>query len=168
MAPQPSMDVTVARTPRDARRSRRLTMTVLASLVSLAIASVAAAGAILGTPNAGHLVAVGPTSGDNGFPVWFKDDKGMRLEPCLDVTDPDCGALAKTLPNSAKPVSFPDNFPGEFFYQLAQATQLLPGGGKAIGDFNLEGSFSVPTTPMAGQQITFGRLRIRIDGLKVG
>src|SRR4051794_23002761 len=113
MAPQPSMDVTVARTPRDARRSRRLTMTVLASLVCLAIASVAAAGAILGTPNVGHLVAVGPTSGDNGFPVWYKDDKGTRLEPCIDPADARCGLAANAVPSPSKPVSFPDNFPSE-------------------------------------------------------
>ena len=56
-----------------------------------------------------------------------------------------------------QPVSFPDNFPDETFYQLAQSTITLPGGATAVLNDNLEAAFNT-ATPQAGQQITFGRV----------
>src|SRR3954468_11790782 len=82
----------------DARRrlSRSGVMAALVSLALLAVGGVFAYGAVIDPPgvNKGHLVAVGPTSGEHGFPVWYKDDKGVRLEPCLDASDPNCAAAA--------------------------------------------------------------------------
>ena len=39
------------------------------------------------------LTQVGPTSDDNGFPFWYKDSKGVKLELCLDAQDPLCGLV---------------------------------------------------------------------------
>src|SRR3954449_13496345 len=155
-------------------RSRGRRPLALAGALLLCLAAISAAGvalaAVVGTPNRGHLVAVGPTSSDSGFPVWYKDDTGLRLEPCLDPKDAHCPsqAAAGAMPDTTKPVSFPDNFPKEFFYQLAQSSFTLPSGAKALGVFDLEGSFAPPATTAPDQQIVFGRVRFRIEGLQAG
>ena len=97
-------------TRRRGRRPLALAGALLLCLAAISAAGVAVA-AVIGTPNHGHLVAVGPTSSDSGFPVWYKDDKGVRLEPCLDQNDPNCPsqAVAGAMPDPSKPVSFPDN-----------------------------------------------------------
>src|SRR3954452_19831085 len=159
---------------RGATRRRGRRPLVLAGAVPLCLPAISAAGvalaAVVGTPTRGHLVAVGPTSSDSGFPVWYKDDTGLRLEPCLDPKDANCPsqAAAGAMPDTTKPVSFPDNFPKEFFYQLAQSSFTLPSGAKALGVFDLEGSFAPPATPAPDQQIVFGRIRLRIEGLQAG
>ena len=51
------------------------------------------------------LTKVGPTSGGNGFPVWYKDSNGTRLELCLDVGDPYCELFQKISIRSL-PISF--------------------------------------------------------------
>src|SRR3712207_396759 len=56
---------------------------IVAGGVTVAVAAVS-------TPNETHLTAVGPTSGVHGFPVWYEDDKGLRLEQCLDATLTEC------------------------------------------------------------------------------
>ena len=65
------------------------------------------------------LTQVGPTNDNNGFPFWYKDSKGVKLELCLDAHDPLCGLVAEDFdPN--QPIEFPTNYPGEAFYQLAE------------------------------------------------
>ena len=118
------------------------------------------AGATVTTAPASHLVAAGPTSPDNGYPVWYKDSNNLSLGLCLDVDNPLCN-LAGSGIDTTKPVSFPDNFPDETFYQLAQSQLALPNGTTAVLDDNLEAAFG-SATPQAGQQIVFGRVRIRI------
>ena len=107
-----------------------------------------------------HLLAVGPTDPTNGFPTWYKDSNGLNLGLCLDSANPFCN-LAGTGVDTTQPVSFPDNFPDESFYQLANSTITLPNGTTAVLDDNLEAAFNT-ATPQDGQQITFGRVRIRI------
>ena len=122
---------------------------------------------IVAPANAGHLTAVGPVSASNGFPTWYKDDAGTRLEPCLDPLNSLCGALADETPDPSAPVSFPDNFPAEVFYMAAGTDQALAGGGRAVSSFALEGSFA-SDNPAPGDQITFGRVRFFYKGLKAG
>ena len=58
----------------------------------------------------------------NGFPSWYKDKNGVRLEPCLDASDPLC--IMGALPDPNAPVTQDDvtgNFPDEFFYQAGDA-----------------------------------------------
>jgi hypothetical protein len=151
------------------RRLRGVSRRVLISLV-LAVGLIAAGGIlayaeVIGTPNSGGLTAVGPTSGENGFPVWYKDNNNIRLEPCIDVSDPNCAAAAP-LPDPSKPMSFPDNFPDEMFYQLADSTITDPAipAFKAVSSFNLEGAFG-GGVPKANDQIVFGRVRFFYKGL---
>jgi hypothetical protein len=119
------------------------------------------AGADVVTSPPSKMLAVGPTSPDNGFPVWYKDSNNLSVGLCLDVDVPQCNLGAAGLPDPTQPVSFPDNFPDETFYQLAQSTITLPGGATAVLNDNLEAAFNT-ATPQDGQQITFGRVRIRL------
>ena len=101
----------------------------------------------------------------NGFPSWYQDANGVRLEPCLDVASGHCVVLRDATFNPANPVSFPTNFPGEFFYALADSNIISTPGcagtapGTAFLRVALEGSFA-GGTPAVGDQTTFGRIRI--------
>jgi hypothetical protein len=131
-----------------------------ALLLVLSIGGVVAYGAIKVSDPVNHgLKAVGPTSGENGFPVWYKDKNDVRLEPCLDPNDANCAAAAP-LPDPSKPLSFPDNFPDELFYQLADNVINDPANpaANAKSMFNLEGAFGSGAVK-AGDQIVFGRIR---------
>src|SRR3954447_7353067 len=108
------------------------------------------------------MLAVGPTSPDNGFPVWDKDSNSLSVGLCLDIDNPFCGLAGAGVPDETQPVSFPDNFPDETFYQLAQSTITLPGGATAVLVNDVEAAFGGDGSPVPGQQITFGRVRIRI------
>ena len=113
------------------------------------------------------LLAVGPTSPDNGFPVWYKDANNLSVGLCLDDTNPFCNITSADVPDVTQPVSFPTNFPDETFYQLASSTLTLPDGSTAVLNDNLEAAFNTPG-PVAGQQITFGRVRIRLTTPSIG
>lgn len=114
------------------------------------------------------LTKVGPIDPDNGFPVWYKDDD-TRLQLCLDVNDPYCALLPEEIPNPDAPISLKNNnFPEEAFYQLASSViDNLPNDGRAVGTFALEAAFG-NGLPVDGDQIVFGRVRFRIDGLVTG
>ncbi len=105
---------------------------------------------------------------DNHYPRWYQDSTGTRVEACLNIADPNCVVLGDQLlrPEPAGQV-FPSNFPGEFFYGLADSEQIsTPGcGGTAPGTAQLrvsmEGSFA-NAAPADGDQITFARLRSNV------
>lgn len=114
------------------------------------------------------LQKVGPIHEDYGYPVWYKDSKGLRLELCVDVNDPNCALDPAEIPDSTKPISLiNDNFPAELFYQLAGSEIDLPNGGRAVATFALEAAWA-NEIPQDGDQIVFGRVRFRIDGLITG
>ncbi|HFQ94423.1 MAG TPA: hypothetical protein ENK32_10465, partial [Anaerolineae bacterium] len=118
-------------------------------------------------PANGHLVEVGPTHPDYGFPMWYKDANGLILEQCLDPNY--CGFLPGDIPDPNAPLSIPDNFPEEAFYWLGEALMLdaTPNGGTAILTLALEGAFN-GGPPAVNDQIVFGRIRIRVDNLVQG
>ncbi len=128
------------------------------------------------------LVAVGPpdpntTSGTGtppgvfGFPLWYSDSNGLALEHCLpnaaEIAAAACFVAAAPF-DPALPIVFPTNFPDESFYFVASATLDIPIGGvltkagRAVLTLALEAAFA--TGPVVeGDQITFGRLRYRVD-----
>ena len=65
----------------------------------------------------------------HGFPLWYEDTDGTRLELGLDPNDPNLPALE--LPTPGADVVFPDggpgNFPDEAFYFIAEAEMLVGG-----------------------------------------
>lgn len=140
---------------------RRRAAAVLAGVVGAAVLAGTAVATVVtpATPRAGKLVQVGPIA-EHGFPAWFRDSNDVRLEACTSMDDPLCPALADEVPNPELPVSWPDNFPGEFFYQLADATLTLTSGAKVVIGMNLEGAFANDVV-VDGDQMVFGRIRIR-------
>ena len=118
------------------------------------------------TPGGSHPVAVGPVSAEHGFPVWYKDSNGTRLELCLDGGhNPLCGYTPDSF-DASLPVTVPGNFPsdGEAFYMLGNAIMDTDAnGGSAILVIALEAAFSTAIVP--GDQVTFGRVRIWVDNL---
>ena len=130
---------------------------VVASLAGTAAATVVAPAA----PRAGKLVQVGPIA-EHGFPAWYRDSDNVRLEACTTLDDPLCSTLPDEVPDPEQPVSYPGNFPGEFFYQLAGATLTLTGGAQATVGMDLEGAWANEEV-IDGDQMVFGRVRIRFD-----
>src|SRR6478735_1392515 len=76
------------------------------------------------------LKTVGPIDESNGFPLWYKDTTGQRLELCLDQS-PNC--IMGDLPQPGEAMSFPGNFPDEAFWSMADSALATNGtGGKAL------------------------------------
>ena len=92
--------------------------------------------------NPSRLSARGPVDPRHGFPRWYKDAAGVRLELAFDPADPRTPAIGD-LPDPAAPVSFPRNFPDEAFYFLAEA-ELPVGGGPRPGRARMD----EPPTPI--------------------
>ena len=133
---------------------------VVTAAVVVPLAGVAAAVPVApAAPRAGKLTQVGPIA-EHGFPAWYRDSTNVRLEACVSLDDPLCPALADEVPNPEVPVSFPGNFPGEFFYQLGGATLNLTNGTKVTVGLDLEGAFANDEA-VDGDQMVFGRVRIR-------
>jgi hypothetical protein len=109
---------------------------------------------------------VGPIDPRHGFPLWYQDEQGLRLALCLDTN----GLCLAEIPNPAAPPSVTDtnmNFPGEAFWWSAEAEINLPSGGRGRLVLAKEAAFTTEDASV-GNQITFSRIRIRIDGLTPG
>jgi len=145
---------------------------VVAVFTAMALAAgVMAADRVLAAPahNGGvdGLAQVGPVDYSpqvGGFPLWFKDTNGVRLELCLDENNIHC--IAGPRPDSTQPVNFPGNFPDEAFW-WAGVSDMRTAAGNARIVMALEAAFSVgPVAP--GDQVAFSRIRLRVDGLPAG
>lgn len=113
------------------------------------------------------LADLGPPIDPHGFPAFYSDTAGLVLEPCLPppagnaALRPD---LCVSFPvDTSDPNSVALGVADEIFFWSAEATapSLVPNG-RALLVLALEGAFSTGG-PLDGQQITFGRVRIRID-----
>src|SRR3954453_9418742 len=149
---------------------RRRTLTVSAAAFAMAASGAMVASQALAPPPAHNngtsgLKAVGPINETNGFPVWYQDTSGTRLELCTDPGDANCIVGAPQTPGA--PIVFPTNFPDEAFYSNAGAS-LSTGTGTAKLVTGVEAAFAGAGTPAAKQQITFGRIRIVATGLTDG
>ena len=154
---------------RGSSRLRRLVATAVA--VPLAVLGMVTVSA----PAAEAAVVSAARTAQGGFPTWYQDNSGDRVEPCLEASDANC-VLPTTEPNfdPASPLVFPTNFPSEFFYALATSDNVATPGcgtsppGRAFVTLALEGAF-IGGLPKAGDQMTFGRVRVRAtSGLCAG
>ena len=112
----------------------------------------------------------------HGFPLWYRDQNGVKLELCLDqpattVTGTVTPCLTAE-PFAGFPISFPTNFGSEAFWWNATAvgvfTSLLNGvpatGGDILVVAALEASFgNALGNPEENQQVAFGRIRLRAN-----
>jgi Chitobiase/beta-hexosaminidase C-terminal domain/Fibronectin type III domain/Bacterial Ig-like domain/Fn3 associated len=137
----------------------------VAILTALLLASMLA----LASPAQAKLQSAGPVDPSNGFPFWYQDESGTRLDLCLPP-DPNQKCLQPfEMPNPDQPLSFPDNFPGEAFWWSAEAdlSDQMPNSDKALLVLAQEAAFA-NEVPKDGDQMSFGRVRIRVDGLQIG
>ena len=111
------------------------------------------------------LSAVGPVDPVNGFPTWYQDGTGVTLEQCnfsAASPDPNCipaGPALVPIPG----IDFEEAF---WWTATAQAPDLGNVSG-ALLVLGLEAAFATGE-PVAGQQIVFGRIRIRADVFVAG
>ncbi|WP_431473669.1 PKD domain-containing protein [Ornithinimicrobium sp. W1665] len=142
---------------------RRRTVAVLATAGVVATGATVALAEVT-VPNPTSLSAVGPVSGEHGYPTWYRDSEGLRLEQCLDLEDPYCDPafLRGEMPDPESPISFPDNWPLESFYFLAGAEIDMPTGGKGVLVYGLEATMANEAT-VDGDQVVFGRVRFDLD-----
>src|SRR3989440_5465096 len=142
--------------PRATLRTRIMAfMILMASLIA----------PVYSTPAHAALAAVGPLDPATKFPLWYQDANGLRLGYCFD---PVFCFLGAQLPHPAQPPSVPANFPAEMFYWDADATMPTNSGGLAFMRLGVEAAFLPGPGVVDGQQVTFGRIRFRLDNLQAG
>src|SRR5215210_2771540 len=125
-----------------------------ALVVGLLLALLATA--ILQAPKADAAVdkrAVSKDIGPKGYPVWYQDARGRRLDLCIDGSAFCAGATAADLTPAD----------GEAFWWSAGASIDRAAGDKALLSLAAEAAFA---DAAADSQITFGRVRVRVDSLR--
>jgi hypothetical protein len=128
----------------------------IGATLALAIAAVA-------QPASAELSGVGPAdAGGHGYPLWYEDANGLRLDLCLEGP-PNCleGLVNPNLPATV------DNMPDESFWWAAEAQMTLPTGGDALLVLAQEAAW-INEVPEAGQNMSFARVRVRVTGLTAG
>ncbi len=136
-----------------------------------------AAAMLLGPAQAAHaaLTAVqpGPYLAAYGFyPAWYQDSTGLQLELCLsEAVSPNVPAAVPpalpafmcllSAPDPTAPIIFPVNFGDENFWFTGDAIMNTSGLNMLLVTA-VEAAFNTPEV-IDGQQITFARVRIRID-----
>ncbi|HKI50640.1 MAG TPA: Ig-like domain-containing protein [Geothermobacteraceae bacterium] len=98
----------------------------------------------------------------HGFPEHYRDDNGVELMLCLDGDGVNGLCFFDPIdPANADSVAL--QVGGESFYWLSEAsTRPLVAGGKAVLVMALEAAFAGGDAKN-GDQMTFGRIRIRVD-----
>jgi hypothetical protein len=106
------------------------------------------------SPAHAGLSGVGPVDPNNGYPTWYSDGT-VKLQFCYTA---ELGCLS-TPPNPG-PASYPDNFPDEAFWFVAEAS----GGNLGLYEAALEGAH-LNDAVVPGEQVGFARLRFRLENL---
>jgi len=138
-------------------------------LPTLLVGAAALSALVPFTRSNAQLAEVGPVDPNNGFPAWYKDTNGLSLDLCL--TDPLLCLLdapvTLTNPGAPFPNNFGGTFPEEAFYQRVDGIMPTNNGGQALLVMALEAAF-VNGPVAAGDQVTFARVRVRVDNLIAG
>lgn len=114
------------------------------------------------------LERVGDTDSANGFPRWYQDTTGLSLELCLPQNQAELeGGHCLLVPGDPPqvPEVFPNAFFDEHFWWAADATLTPANGGRALLVLALEAAFAADV--VAGGQIAFTRIRVRLDPVPV-
>jgi hypothetical protein len=124
---------------------------------------------VFGLAERGHaaLSAVGPVDPPTGFPFYYQDGNGLGLELCTSFADNGAGNLCllgaePPFFNGSPPLRInPVNIPSELFWFLANAS-VPTATGDALYVAALEAAFG-GGDPVNGDQVSFARIRIRVD-----
>ncbi len=114
------------------------------------------------------LERVGPVDPANGgYPSWYQDKTGLALEFGQPANQSELNGgwlliLPANLPTGATPEVPFTNYSPEHFYWNATSGSRVAGGMVLV--LSLEGAFGA-NVPRAGDQIVFGRLRIKIASI---
>ncbi|WP_460127895.1 Ig-like domain-containing protein [Pseudomonas sp. H1_D05] len=126
-----------------------------------------------------QLAAVDPgpyTFATGKFPMWYQDNNLLSMELCqsraassrVAVSTPPA-YMCTLLPepgifDDSLPMVFPDNWPPEAFWFLAETTIPNNGAGYGMDAYvaGIEAAFS-SGNPVDGDQIAFARIRIRVN-----
>lgn len=146
----------------------------------LILGAVGLSSALYGTAYAGLAdVDPGPyTLATGKYPMWYEDPDGMRLELCQSKTlssragSPQAPAyMCIIIPepgvfDDLQPMVFPNNWPPELFWFLAEAQIAPPPGndGYELEAYvaGIEAAFGLDT-PSDGDQVSFARIRLRVN-----
>lgn len=118
--------------------------------------------------------AVNPSAVDalSGFPFSYVDDAGTPDDTTDDLAIQFCqdesgNCIETPVPHPADPIAVPGNFTedGEAFYFLADAT--VPNAGIGLVRLAKEAAFTTDAV-VAGDQITFSRIRFKFTTLTAG
>lgn len=102
---------------------------------------------------------VGPVTAPHGFPLSYSDGAGTTLVLCIDQADPNCITTPPEVVGTFAP-----GFGDEGFWWMATAdAPPLVGGGKALLVLALEAAYGGDGSVSNGNQMSFGRIRIRVD-----
>jgi hypothetical protein len=139
------------------------------SIISAAIALALAAGSAHAALERMGPVSNAPSIG--GFPAWLQDTTGITLEFCDPKNASEvAGGWCLLLPGDPPsiPEVFPTSFFDEHFYFAGDALlddPTPPGGGLSARLVTaMESAFAIGP-PIPGDQVIFGRLRLRINSL---
>lgn len=113
---------------------------------------------------------------NGGFAAWYQDTHGRTLDLCLSkavssrapATPGAPSYMCTLLPtpgvfDDTKPIAFPTNFPDEAFWFTGDASIVDAARGIDLGYVSaIEAAFSAEE-PKEGDQISFARIRIRVD-----
>jgi hypothetical protein len=132
------------------------------------VAALVVGSAMMAGPAYAGVGTHGPIDPDTGFASWYDDGAGHKLQLCLDGP-PKCLAA---LPDRTKPASVgaspaESNFPDEAFWWSAEASFPTSGGEEARLILAQEAAFA-GGEQIDGEQIAFGRVRVRVGGLVAG
>jgi hypothetical protein len=106
------------------------------------------------------LLAVGPVNPQTHVPEYYEDANGLQLKLCIN--DPAL-CLAEP-PDPANPYSVETGFGAEAFWWAAETSMPAGVGGSALLVLAIEAAYAFED-PEPGGQMTFGRIRLRADGL---
>src|SRR5438093_1731938 len=162
--------VLLLRSDQQNRRERFMThagriLGIASVLLHLAVASAAQAQSC---PHQG-LASFGPISAATfGYPAYYVDQNGQGLGQCLDPANPLCGL--PPLPDPAAPLDIATgNFFDENLYTFVTADVPMPPNGQpgvpiGLVVYSVLGTFGGPAAAVVpGDQVTFSRIRFRID-----
>jgi hypothetical protein len=113
-----------------------------------AAAALAVAGALAG-PAQANLAATGPVNPSTGYPDWYQDANGLKVQLCVDGTAA-CSAAPGDLTAPG----------GESFWWYVTGDVTLPSGGTASLVLGQEAAF------LDNGRISFGRVRVTIKGAR--